>query len=127
MANQTSSTLFPLEAGLYAVIVSKNGCVNTSACNQINSLITEVKTGLSKDEITIIPNPNNGKFVIDFGTMYKEIDKYTIKNMVGQTVKTETNILSKTENIVFDEQSGVYLIEIDTNTGNKFILKYIKN
>ena len=108
--------------GQYVVEVSKNGCVATSECYEV------VTVGISHnllDNITVYPNPNDGKFVVDLGKMYDEIS-YEITDMHGAIVYK--NHAKTTQQLYIDMQvtQGVYvlLLYVDTNKNTiKIIVK----
>lgn len=57
--NENSKSFIPTESGQYAVQLTENGCVDTSACLTVEVIDT------SDPEISMYPNPNNGKFTVD--------------------------------------------------------------
>jgi hypothetical protein len=65
---ETSQTYAPITTGHYAVIISQNGCVDTSACFSV--IITGFVINTFKQNITLYPNPNEGLFTIDLGRIY---------------------------------------------------------
>ncbi len=104
--NQTYNGVF---GGSYAVIVSKNGCTDTSACFTINNVgITNVDFG----NITIYPNPTNGLFTIDMRD-YDESVNYTLTSIDGRIIVQKSNI---TDNKIMidlsNESKGVYLLKL---------------
>ncbi len=95
--------------GSYAVVVSKNGCTDTSACQMINNVgIQTIDFG----NITIYPNPTTGMFTIDMGD-YDETVNYTITSIDGRIVAKNSNI---TDNKIMidlsNESKGVYLLKL---------------
>jgi len=95
--------------GSYAVIVSKNGCTDTSACQMINNVgITNVGFG----NISIYPNPTNGLFTIDMGS-YDEVVNYTITSIDGRIVTQKSNVIENKITIdLGNESKGVYLLKL---------------
>lgn len=69
-------------AGVYAVQVQQDGCIDTSACHVFD---------LSENTLTpsgtfqVFPNPNHGVFTVDFGEIYSNVD-LTIYNTLGQKI-----------------------------------------
>jgi Secretion system C-terminal sorting domain len=63
IVGDTNQSFTATSNGSYAVIVNKNGCIDTSACVTINSV------GLSKinlnKQLRIHPNPSSGQFTIE--------------------------------------------------------------
>lgn len=110
----TSSTFTTSVTGSYAVIVTKNGCADTSEC------VTIFPVGVSDIQKTttfqIIPNPNNGQFSVrleDAGEAYS----YVIYDAVGQIVANKTvqtnNQFTVNENL----STGIYFLIVDTAKG----------
>ena len=69
IANTTSQTFVATENGKYAVKIEKDGCSAISDCYEITTV------GIFDNElsnISIYPNPNDGKFV-DLGKVYEDI------------------------------------------------------
>ncbi len=95
--------------GSYAVVVSKNGCTDTSACQMINNV------GISPNEfgnISIYPNPTNGLFTIDMGS-YDEAVNYTITSIDGRIVTQKSNVIDNKITIdLGNESKGVYLLKL---------------
>lgn len=61
IAGATSQSFMPVSNGNYAVIVSDNNCIDTSACYNVNTV------GFSKlnaGNVTVYPNPSNGFYTI---------------------------------------------------------------
>lgn len=61
IAGETNQTFSATENGEYAVIVTQNGCVDTSACVTLSDIGF---TDNSLTEVSIFPNPTAGKVVI---------------------------------------------------------------
>ncbi|MCK9562655.1 MAG: PKD domain-containing protein [Bacteroidales bacterium] len=122
LENAQEQTFVATANGQYVVEVSKNGCVATSECYEV------VTVGISHNllnNITVYPNPNDGKFVVDLGKMYDEIF-YEITDMHGAVVYK--NHAKATRQLYIDMQvtQGVYvlLLYVDTNKNTiKIIVK----
>jgi len=95
--------------GSYAVVVSKNGCTDTSACQMINNVgIANVGFG----NISIYPNPTNGLFTIDMGS-YDEAVNYTVSSIDGRIVTQKSNVIENKITIdLGNESKGVYLLKL---------------
>jgi hypothetical protein len=95
--------------GSYAVVVSKNGCTDTSACQMIGNVgIANVGFG----NISIYPNPTNGLFTIDMGS-HSEAVNYTVTSIDGRIVTQKSNVTNN--KIIIDlgnESKGVYLLKL---------------
>lgn len=107
-SNQTFQTAV---TGNYAVEVTTNGCVDTSACILIDfSGVLE----LGSDELTLFPNPTtNGSFQIEFeGT----IEAVEIIDMLGRKIQSEFDVEAKIVN-TWTLENGKYLVHIITEKG----------
>lgn len=94
--------------GAYAVIVTSNGCSDTSACFNITSVIVN-ELNLLKN-INVYPNPTNGKIIlfennIELNTQYKLII-YDINNHII----FQSNTISSID--ISDQPNGIYLLKI---------------
>jgi len=94
--------------GSYAVIITNNGCTDTSLCYQINA--TDINA-LENKIINIYPNPTTGLVLINLGDV-TSIATITIKNIIGQIVSKETIYNKQTHEIEITGNAGVYFIEI---------------
>jgi hypothetical protein len=123
IAGATSQSYIATANGSYAVIVTKNGCTDTSACVNITGLGVD---DLNFEDVSIYPNPSNGKITVSFN---KEVTlkSFVIRDVTGRLVREEKP--QTTTGITFDistEAQGVYFLNIESgNTIQSF--KLIKN
>lgn len=105
VAGAISQSYTPGANGDFAVIVTTGGCTDTSAC------ITITTTGINDPHLNnlmkIVPNPNNGTFVIE--SSFK--GDYSIVNSLGQTVlvmslNSENNYSANIDKL----SNGIYFI-----------------
>lgn len=101
--SEISQVFTPTVNGSYAVQISNNGCVDTSACISITNVgIIEIER---ESHFKISPNPNNGEFTI---TTVKGV--YNIVNAVGAVIKT-IEVENDSEVIELKDLSqGIYYI-----------------
>ncbi len=110
LANQNNQSYTAVQNGLYAVEVSKNNCVDTSACVTINSVgIHE----LNQEQFRAFPNPSNGVFTITINNPNDAI--VSIYNNIGQLVFSKTKINSENTPINLKQPKGIYFVEIRNN------------
>lgn len=108
--------------GFFAVEITLNGCVDTSAC--IDHLFVNTQNQYLQSTVSLYPNPTNGNFIIDLGETYQDIqvEIYSLdgKLIANQTFNNQQQIDAKIEAI-----TGLYQVRITTETGvvNKMILK----
>ncbi len=123
ISGDTNQIFTPTSTGNYAVIVTKNGCVDTSQCNFV------VVVGLIEntfDDINIYPNPTNGKVTIDLGSNNLKVN-LKVNNINGQLIQEKSNI--NTKQIALDlsnHPKGVYFITLQNET-NIRVVKLVKN
>ena len=73
--------------------------------------------------ISVYPNPNNGKFTIDFTEGNKNVYKIEIFDCIGKLVFMEENVVSKKDINIVGERKGMYLLKI--SSGNDVLIKKI--
>ncbi len=104
ISSATSQNFIPSTSGEYAVIVSANGCSDTSACVKFSMVgLNEI----SANEFNIYPNPSNGSFTISGA---KKGD-YSITNEVGTIVYEFTVSENENKTLTIDQLSnGIYFL-----------------
>lgn len=123
ISGATSQNFTPTVTGNYAVVVTENGCSETSACENI--IITGINDMNANNNISFYPNPVNDIFTVSSsndlsGTVVKIIA------ITGQTLVEKTIISGNTA--TFDMSvyaTGLYFVEINQN-GVLNTLKVIK-
>ncbi|MCU0441179.1 MAG: T9SS type A sorting domain-containing protein [Bacteroidia bacterium] len=108
--NATQQTYEPAVSGSYAVIVTKNGCIDTSDCVTIS--LVGIEELAPRIVANAYPNPNRGSFTL---TTNNEAT-FNVLNQLGQLVQTVTldagnNYRTEISNL----QSGVYMLVNATN------------
>ncbi|MCF8297063.1 MAG: SBBP repeat-containing protein [Saprospiraceae bacterium] len=99
--------------GNYAVEVTQNSCVDTSACVTISSVGINASAPLSVHNIRVYPNPTTGKIFIEGDG----IETVEIINIIWQTVKQKTINGKKTLIDLRQETKGIYFLKITTTNG----------
>jgi hypothetical protein len=107
LTGDTLQSFTPTLNGLYAVAINLNGCIDTSACIQINNVSIEEIDGAT---IKLYPNPNKGSFTLDLGKA--EADEIRIINSLGQEILSWYNISYQQFDLAL--KPGVYLMQIRT-------------
>lgn len=101
----------PTVNGNYAVEITTNGCVDSSACVFVDF------TGfieLGSDQLNLFPNPtNDGAFQIVFDGVIKSIK---IVDMLGREIQSEIDLNTNTVN-TWSLENGNYLVRILTDKG----------
>ena len=108
--------------GSYAIEITQNGCIDTSACYSITSVgIVENNFG---NDLLIYPNPTNGNFSIDLGQAYNAVT-ITISDLNGKLIWSEKYKESQLMNLKLEQPTGVYLLKIESEN-NKAIIRVVK-
>jgi len=104
--------------GDYAVIVTINGCSDTSVCSTVTG-VGIMENGFGK-EILLFPNPTDGNFSIDLGENYQSVI-VTVTDLSGKLILSNTYENSQLLNLNIDEIAGVYLLIIESGSKKKII------
>jgi hypothetical protein len=112
ISGETNQTYSPIQNGDFAVVISNNGCSDTSACQLIEGLGVR-SNALS--EITIYPNPAKNYLQIDSKAQIQEI---TILDLMGKAILHLNNEYGDLITININGiNSGTYLLMIETKQG----------
>ena len=107
IAGATSQNYTATANGNYAVIVTDNGCTDTSACLSVTNVGIE---DLDVNDFAIFPNPNNGEFTLTINT--NNAVNIEIYNVVGEVIYQDRVNTNQVEINLGDVEAGVYLIKI---------------
>jgi alpha-tubulin suppressor-like RCC1 family protein len=108
---ETGQSFTATEDGTYAVIITENGCSDTSDCVIISHIgIAEA----GNIEMVLYPNPtSNGVFTIQYNG---EITSVTLYDMSGRRIASEFDTMNGQVRMATVER-GKYMIYMTTNTG----------
>jgi predicted outer membrane repeat protein len=116
ISGEISQTFTPLINGSYAVEITKNGCTDTSTCNNITAVgINEADL---KDNFDLYPNPTNGTLIIK--TEY-DINSIEVLSLMGKVVYSSNSTNFSIENL----SAGTYIVRVLTDKGeiSKLVVK----
>jgi PKD repeat protein len=123
VAGAISASFTPTANGSYAVIVTQNGCVDTSQCTAVTTLgLDQLSTN---DLMSIYPNPSKDLFVLYDQQGILSGQWVTVTNLLGEKVYSKQITESKTNMDLSSAKNGIYLVTIGSNYG-KLITKIIK-
>jgi len=89
-----------------------NGTVDVDADKTVNVIMAPNTVEMIENNILIIPNPNNGMFVIDFGELNTSETTVKVMTVSGQNIY-QSNSSSKVHQIDLSNYSkGIYFIKI---------------
>lgn len=109
IAGETSQSFMAMVNGNFAVEVSQDGCVDTSACVSIFS-VRVLESALDM-QVSVYPNPAKGNFNINLGQTYEEVT-LTVQSIDGKQLETKQLIQTQQFNYSIDQASGIYLLRI---------------
>lgn len=118
VSGATSATFSPASNGEYAVIVTTNGCSDTSACEAITDLGFGEQ---AQDLVSVYPNPTSGNVTLDFG---KEtaVEQLKVTDLSGRIVYAQQALTAKTLNIdLSGESKGVYLLHVRVGNAQQML------
>ncbi|HRN40574.1 MAG TPA: T9SS type A sorting domain-containing protein, partial [Vicingus sp.] len=122
ISGETNQSYNPVLSGDYMVVLTKNGCSDSSAC--VNVVLTGISE-LVNSFVKIYPNPTTTDFIIELAN-YLPRTQLSIVSVEGKTVYTNNTI--NTNKIIVnaaDWSKGIYVVKI-TDEKNTQILKLIK-
>jgi hypothetical protein len=108
--------------GNYAVELTENGCIDTSAC--VNIITTAILENNFGSEFNIYPNPTKGNFSVDLDKTYNSI-LITITDLSGRLIESKEYNGTKLLNLKIDEPAGIYLLKIETGN-QKAVIRLVK-
>jgi hypothetical protein len=118
ISGATNQSFTPTTSGSYAVVVTLNGCVDTSACQTITITGLDIQAS-SKLPFSIYPNPNRGNFTIQStkGGVFELID------VTGKVINTYT--ITNTQQTVNENiPAGMYFVrEKESGTIQKLVVQ----
>jgi len=122
ISGANSQSYLPSSNGNYSVIVTYNGCSDTSTCYNIN--IVSVMENNFGDEIQLYPNPTNENVTIDLGSSFSDVT-VIVRNSLGQELIHKNYLTMNRIDLKIEGVSGIYFITITSDNKNA-ILKVIK-
>ena len=108
--------------GNYAVELTENGCLDTSAC--VAFITVGVVENSFDDILKVYPNPTYGDFSIDLGAIY-ESSVVSITDISGKLIDSKTISLSQVLNLSIKGPVGIYIVSIQAGN-KKAVIKLVK-
>ncbi|QCK16920.1 T9SS type A sorting domain-containing protein [Mangrovivirga cuniculi] len=111
---ETNQSFTATENGSYAAQLTKNSCVDTTACITISPLgIVQNEFG---NDLKVYPNPTDGNFSIEMGSYFNKVE-ISIFDIKGGLIRSESFKQQQRIDLALTEKPGTYLIAI--NADNK--------
>jgi uncharacterized repeat protein (TIGR01451 family) len=119
---ETNQSYIASANGEYAVIISLNGCTDTSSC--ANVLSVGLKTEGRDLSVRAIPNPTTGWVMIEWGER-EAVVEIAIINTLGQSVIQKKVSGPEKQEIFIEGDPGIYFIRIISGSQTE-IVKVVK-
>ena len=116
LPGETGQSYVPQTNGNYAVQLTINGCIDTSACYSIET--ANIFEPQSSHNIYFYPNPGNGNLTIQSNSTFKNL-AIKIFSVNQQLIYLKQNVNQLPLQINLDVSSGIYFMEIDSEYGSK--------
>lgn len=123
ISGETNQSFTAIQNGSYAVEVTQNNCIDTSACISITSI--GIEEDLFTNSFKCYPNPTKNNFKIAFNELQ---DKIIIRlvSVSGQLITEKTFFHTQIIELNMDNNTGFYFLEIINENDFKTTLKLIK-
>jgi len=118
IAGATQGSFTPTSSGSYAVVISSNGCTDTSICYSINNVGFDQLE--DENDFTIFPNPSNGYFQITSIQHFKQTS-IRVMSALGVLLFQEEFVGNELIDFNLNQPAGVYFIEMIGDNANKAI------
>lgn len=120
---ETNASYTPTANGNYAVELTENGCVDTSACVAITTV--GIIENTFNEDFTLYPNPTDGLFSIEFKSTH-EIITLKIVDASGKLIDSKNYNQIDLIEYELNERNGIYLIEVSDGREQRSLIRLIK-
>lgn len=122
ISGETNQSFTASSNGSYAVEVTQNGCVDTSACMAITTV--GLKDLLENSTISVYPNPTHQKVKVDVGEVVERVD-VTVFDVSGKEIQFHQFENTQEFDLEINEAPGIYFIELEID-GTAHTVKLFK-
>lgn len=123
IAGATNQDYTATANGSYAVEVTENGCVDTSACVSITTV--GIFENSLANQVRLFPNPTEGNFAITFDQVQESLE-VRLLTLSGQLLEVKEVEGTDIVQMNMRHPRGVYLVEIVANEGDKAVFRLVK-
>ncbi|MDB3906266.1 S8 family serine peptidase [Crocinitomicaceae bacterium] len=121
IAGEVNQSFVPINDGEYAVQVTENGCIDTSACLVFNTTsLNEVVL----ENILCFPNPTTDEVTVQFDQV-KTFVTIEIYSTLGQELQSQKFVNTSEETLALPDEPAVYVLKVTTDLGSS-ILRVVK-
>ncbi|MCG8575920.1 MAG: T9SS type A sorting domain-containing protein [Flavobacteriales bacterium] len=113
ISGATDQTFAPTSSGNYALVVTENGCTDTSACYHLTPL--SIEKNEFESSILLYPNPvTNGTFILQLKDTYQEVS-ITIRNPEGKLISQTKAKYTANVPVSINQPKGLYFITVQAD------------
>jgi hypothetical protein len=121
LSGETAQSFTATANGSYAVIITQNTCMDTSACYSINT--TGIGNAFS-NRVKLYPQPTNGSFTVDLGLVYKSVF-LSVMDSKGSIVYSQNAADARLLTVDMNVPHGLYTVQVIAGT-ERAALRVIK-
>jgi len=121
--NETGQLFTATAIGNYAVELTANGCVDTSACYPIT--VVGISENQLSNNLAVFPNPTNRNVTLSLGGIYGALTTQ-VYNVHGMLINESTHQSANQVEVELGESEGIYFIHLITSSGEKVVRKVVK-
>lgn len=125
--NQVYSSFTPVEDGSYAVIVTSDGCTDTSDCYMFDYYANLSVTESADPSVSIAPNPTGNKTTISFGRTIGLTSLTVYSNDGRKILESSIQGVNQYELDLSAFEKGTYFVKITTENQEDSGFLIVKN
>ncbi|MBP7388828.1 MAG: T9SS type A sorting domain-containing protein [Chitinophagales bacterium] len=114
VTDSTAASITPSITGNYKAIITKNGCVDSTACFSV-TVISGVEETIFASSVSVIPNPTTGNITINYSKVFSETE-ILVADISGRIVYRKNETGKQFVQLNLQQLAGVYFITIKTET-----------
>ncbi len=117
LPGDTNQVFSPWVASSYSVIITENGCTDTSECVNVTQVgLPEVNTDL---KLNVFPNPSAGLYNIQFSETLKNVE-LQLFDLTGKVIQSKKlNSIANTTLEISGKPEGLYLLKVISEKGSQ--------
>lgn len=122
----TNQTFIATTNGNYAVIITQNGCADTSSCYSVTGVgISQLTVGSM--QLTVFPNPAAEQLTVQLLRLAQH-DSYeiSITDILGREIYQSKNNLNSEIINLKSFTPGIYFLKVISSDGNSVVKKFVK-
>lgn len=123
IVGETAQSFTVTSNGNYAVQLTENGCVDTTACFLVDAL-NLIENSLLKG-FTVYPNPTEGSIWISFDEEQGDLN-LSLFSVTGQLIKRESFESSSLIKFDIEAQAGMYLLKVSNTSNQETVIRVLR-